>query len=95
MTVGELLARISSRELTEWRAYETITGPLGPPRADLHAGIIAATIANIHRGKGSRALAPGDFIPRWDRRPRTPEELWKLAIAANAGLGGKYTAASE
>lgn len=40
MTVAEMLARISSYELTEWAAYEQMTGPLGPSwRDDVLAAI--------------------------------------------------------
>jgi len=34
--------------------------------ANLRAGLIAATLMNIHRKKGSRLIQPGDFL----RRPR-------------------------
>jgi hypothetical protein len=86
MPVRELLARMSSRELTEWMAYERITGPLDPRlRADLSAGIIAATIANANGSK----LKAKDFIPEWFKRPKTPEEIWQDVMAANTALGGR------
>ncbi|WP_386444341.1 phage tail assembly protein T [Streptomyces ovatisporus] len=88
MTVRELLARTSSRELTEWQVYEKVTGPLGPPRADIHTGIIAATIANANRGGKGREYTAQDFIPKWDKRPLTPEELFQKVAQANAALGG-------
>lgn len=88
MTVGEMLARISSRELSEWAAYEQLTGPLGGRRGDVQAAIIAATVANAQRSKG-RALLPKDFIPKWDKpKAMTPEEMWAAAMQANASLGG-------
>lgn len=34
MTVAQLLSCISSRELTEWQAYEQATGPLGSRYSD-------------------------------------------------------------
>lgn len=79
--MAELLARISSSELSEWMAYERLTGPLGDRRGDLQAAIVAAVVANANRSKG-RALTPNDFVPVWDKRPKTPEELWKAAMAA-------------
>jgi hypothetical protein len=88
MNVSELLARTSSSELTEWMAFERISGPLGGARADIQAAIVAATIANVQRGKGQRTLAPIDFVPVWDKRKKTPEELWAAAMAANSALGG-------
>lgn len=87
MTVAEVLARTSSHELSEWAAYERITGPLGPARADLHAAIIAATVANSAGGK--RKSAPKDFIPKWDKGAQaTPEELFQKAMQINAALQG-------
>ena len=88
MTVEDLLSRISSRELAEWMAYEQVEGRLGPGRADIHAGIIAATVANANRAKG-RAARPQDFIPRWDRRRvQSVEEQVKVAYRLNAMFGG-------
>lgn len=34
MPVGEMLSRMSSYEVTEWRAYELATGPLGSQFSD-------------------------------------------------------------
>lgn len=83
MTVGELLARTGSRELSEWMAYERLTGPLGPARGDYHAALVAATIANANRPKGRKAAQLRDFLIRWDKgRRKTPEELWQAAMAA-------------
>lgn len=87
MPVGELLERVSSRELTEWQAYEQIAGPLGPARGDVQSAIVAATVANANRGKGKPAT-PADFIPEWDRKPQTVEEQLRLVYAMNAALGG-------
>lgn len=69
-----------------------MSGPVGPPRSDLQAAIVASTVYNMQRGKGSRAAKPADFIPKWDRgRRATPEELWQQAMAANAAVGGTIT----
>lgn len=77
MPVAEMLARVSSSELTAWIAYERVTGPLGPARADLQAGIVASTVANANRSKGRRAV-PADFIPTWDRKPAMD---WRQQLA--------------
>lgn len=37
--------------------------PVGELRADVRAGLVAATVANVHRGRGQRAFTPGDFMP--------------------------------
>lgn len=41
--------------------YET--SPWGPLREDLAAGVIASTLANIHRSKDAAELKPLDFMP--------------------------------
>lgn len=67
MTVGELLERIDSRELSEWMAFERLEGPIGPWRADFHAGMVSSVLANIYRNrkKKKKAFVPSDFIPDW------------------------------
>lgn len=61
------MSSISSRELTEWMALEQIEGPLyGARREDLRAGVIAATVANVFRGKGDKPLSPEDFVMRFE-----------------------------
>jgi hypothetical protein len=40
--VAELEQTMSGRELTEWMAYDSLE-PFGDQRADLRAGIVAAT----------------------------------------------------
>lgn len=90
MTVAELLDRVSSAELTEWVAYERMTGPLGQQRDDMNAGIITAMIANVNRKKGSRERKPAEFIPRWDRpKARTPNQMANALKTMTRKLGGK------
>lgn len=43
-------------------AYDTLE-PIGEVRGDFRAGLIASTIANVNRRKGSRALTPQEFMP--------------------------------
>ncbi|MFE9381774.1 hypothetical protein ACFYMO_00835 [Streptomyces sp. NPDC007025] len=89
MTVRELLARTSSRELTEWQAYERVTGPLDiRARLDISAGVVAATVANSAGAK--KKAKPSDFIPTWFKRKRSPEEIWADVMKANAALGGTF-----
>jgi hypothetical protein len=94
MTVGELLARTSAAELTEWQAYEEETGPLNAGhRADVHAGIVASTVANALRGKKSRRYQPADFVPNWGPAGRRPTQTWQEQLAIveqlNRALGGR------
>ncbi|MCR3732184.1 hypothetical protein FHS35_009102 [Streptomyces umbrinus] len=91
MTVRHLLAVTSSAELAEWRAYEQLSGPLGGARGDVNAAMISAAIVAVNRDKGKRAPTLADFMPRWDRTRvrKTPEELFKAALAANTALNGQ------
>jgi hypothetical protein len=87
MPVGELLARTSSFEITEWMAYERLTGPLDSRlRGDISASIVAATVANSQGAK--RKLKPADFVPTWFKRKKTVDEVWAEVLKANAALGG-------
>jgi hypothetical protein len=82
MTVEELLARISSRELAEWAAFEREYGPIGLERGDWQAAQVTQAIA----GDGKAKLT--DIVLQWSRkRAQTGEE--QLAIfKAMAGMGG-------
>lgn len=63
MTVGEMLSRMSAAELTEWMAFYKLE-PFGDERADLRAGVVAATIVNVHRTSKNDPIAqPMDFMP--------------------------------
>ncbi len=66
-TVEELLGVISSRELTEWIAFDQVE-PFGDRRGDLQAGVVAATVANVNRAKGARAYNVTDFVPEYGRK---------------------------
>lgn len=91
MPVWLLLRSMPSRELTEWQIYEQVSGPLGSARGDVHAGIVAATVAAGNSSKGHRPT-PADFIPKWDKGKKlTPEELWAKVTQANQALGGSTT----
>lgn len=73
MSVRRMLAEIDSRELTEWMAYEKFAGPLGGERGDLHAAMVAATVANTVRGK-KPPVKVSSFVPKWDRPPQSVAE---------------------
>ncbi len=73
MTVGDLLKRVTSRELSEWMAYETLE-PFGPRRADHRAGVIASLIYNSNRGKGAKPLGADDFFPETFEPPQEEPE---------------------
>lgn len=77
MPVGELLRRISSRELTEWNAFANVE-PIGDERQDIRFAVLASVIANAYRD-AERHPAPFeviDFLFDW-WEVRDPEEGWK------------------
>ncbi|MFA6047061.1 MAG: hypothetical protein WC718_18920 [Phycisphaerales bacterium] len=59
--MAQLLGEISSRELSEWVAYAELE-PFGPQREDWRMAMIVCTVINAVRGKGQRALQPGDVL---------------------------------
>jgi len=82
MTVKELLARIDSRELSEWMAYFSLE-PWGTEVEDWRAGLVASTVANVNRDekKRKKPFEPKDFIPQRAKPPveeQSPEEQAKI-----------------
>ena len=57
-----MLAGMSSRQFEEWATLYS-QEPWGDWRADLRAGIVASTLANIHRKPKAPAFTPQDFMP--------------------------------
>lgn len=57
-----MLAEMTATELAEWDAFLALE-PWGAEAADHRAGVIAATIANVNRRKGSAPFQPSDFFP--------------------------------
>ena len=80
MTVGELLHTMSSKELVEWQAYYSIE-PFGEERADLRAGIIASTIANVNRPKGKKAYDAEDFMPKFDKYTKKNKRITPFILS--------------
>jgi len=66
MTIDELLDRMSSVELGQWRVYEEAFGPLGPTRGDLHAAQVVSAVVNMLRDpKRGRPLKLEDAKLHW------------------------------
>lgn len=55
---------MSSREVSEWMAYEKVTGPLGPERQDHLSALSAYYIASA---LGVKKLRVDKLLPKWDR----------------------------
>ncbi|MEV6174876.1 DUF4035 domain-containing protein [Streptomyces sp. NPDC051954] len=87
MTVADLDSRLGSSELTEWMAYEKITGPLGRRRHDIQAATIASTIANANRGKGKK-FEVKDFVPTYGLERQRPQDMLAAIRGINRSMGG-------
>ena len=67
MTVSELLARISSRELTEWMAFYGLE-PFGAAEDEYHAAMVVSMVANTARDEEKR------------KNPFTPDEFMRESL---------------
>ena len=80
--------------LTEWIAYDQID-PIGSARIDAGFGLVAATVVNVNRKKGRRAIKPIDMYPSWDQEfeKRHKKQSWQdqltIVEMLNAAVGGK------
>jgi hypothetical protein len=77
-----MLADMTWSQFREWQDYAVIE-PFGDQQADLRAGTVAATVANVHTDPKRRArpFKPSDFMPSL----RSPEER-RAAVAARQPL---------
>ncbi|MEW2635267.1 DUF4035 domain-containing protein [Streptomyces sp. NPDC048389] len=89
MTVADLDSRLSSYELTEWMAFEKITGPLGRRRHDIQAATIAATIANSSRGKKGKKFKMADFLIPYGEERKSPQQMLEAIKGINRAMGGE------
>lgn len=97
----ELLHRIDSRELTEWQCYFALE-PWGEERADLRAGIVSSTIANVNRMKTSdKVWNATEFMPYYEdaaptkkNSPETEALYFQLLLEISTARERKYGSAS-
>lgn len=64
--VNGMLKRMPSSAFTEWMAYDLIE-PIGPARIDAGFGLVAATVVNVNRKRGRRAIKPIEMYPPYDK----------------------------
>ena len=70
---------MTALEFGEWWAlyrYE----PWSEVRADIAAGVIAATIANVNRGENTKTFGPSDFAPYLKPREKVREMTHKEMV---------------
>ena len=90
MTVGELESRMGSSELAEWVRFWQMD-PWGAYRDNIHAGLIASTLANVYRRKNSPPITYQEFmlVDKSTQAKRRNREFlgWMSAVAKKAGNG--------
>lgn len=87
---------MSSRELTEWAAFEQVYGPIGDERYDHLFAMLQSTLANVNREKKVKPYTFEQFMPGWGKsaedaeRPREmdPREMLRAAKRITRGMGG-------
>jgi hypothetical protein len=94
MTVGELLNRINSRELTEWMIFDKHE-PIGDARMDVLFALSDSILANVNRNPAVRKepFSISDFIPDWWAVPKSPKEEALGRMKANLMMAEVITAA--
>ncbi|MBX7237669.1 MAG: DUF4035 domain-containing protein [Caldilineales bacterium] len=84
---------MSSLEFSEWIAYYNLE-PFGLERFDLHAGIVASTIANVNRERNREPYSPLDFMPFQPRPQQSWQDQLALVEQLNILFGGSDTRTS-
>jgi hypothetical protein len=93
MPVGEMLARMSQRELVEWQIRNK-THPLGDWREDLRFGMAVSPIINLMRQyliKNPELTKPADWIMKFGPQKRQKPQDWRQIKQVLMGLAGKPT----
>jgi hypothetical protein len=84
-----MLRRMSADELTEWQAYEKVTGPLGAERLDVLATLVAYYVVTALGAKNARL---DRMLPQWERKPDQSWQSMKLIVEAlNRQFDGTVT----
>ena len=85
------LTRISSRELSEWLAYEQVEGFVGSFSGDYHFARMMALIINFMRGKEETPVETQElmiWLPKEERdQALSDEEMFDLMWAEVHGEG--------
>lgn len=84
--VSRLQREIDSAEFVELQALDVLEGL--PGDGWRHAGTVAATIANVNRGKHSRPYHAADFMPRY-HQPKSVEQQELMIRSIATVVNGK------
>jgi hypothetical protein len=81
---------MDSEDIAEARAMYNLE-PWDGLRGDVQAGIVASTIANVHRGTNQPAVSLRDFLIDWFKLPPQPQDpaaMAEVLKAVTLALGG-------
>lgn len=67
------MKHISSRELSEWMAYDAVS-PIGERRLDVLFAYLMAVTVNLHKGEGDEPAKVEDFLVDFWAEEREPGE---------------------
>ena len=91
MTRAELLARVSSAELTEWLAFYSIE-PFGSEADYFGHAFNAAHIINAQRAKGRKPVDVEFLMPKFGpKKDEGPGQAIDFAKTLTLALGGKVS----
>ena len=88
MPRAEMLTRMSSAEISEWIAFNSLE-PFGSEASYFGHAIVASTVANASRSKGRQVFKAEDFVPKFERKKaQSINEMLQIAQMMTIGLGG-------
>ena len=87
MPRAEMLARMSSAEITEWIAFASIE-PFGAETQYIGHAITASTVANANRGKGQRVHKVNEFLPKFEKQSQSVDQMLQVAQMMTVAMGG-------
>ena len=86
------MARLDSRELSQWEAFERIE-PFGEWRGDVRAAMVCATVMN---SQGARPAArTSDYMPQFGPPPEPDPEQEMLALSSLVRSAGQEAEAAK
>ena len=99
MSLRRCMREVDAREFREWQAEYRIE-PWGDVREDLRSGVVASTIANVNRRRGSQPFKATDFCLEFGPPPpKTTRQLQAVMdsfmVGHNANLKHKQTKAPD
>jgi hypothetical protein len=87
---AEMLARVSSKELSEWMAFYALE-PFGYHAEFAGHAQTQSVIANAHRDpKKQKAFKTEDFMPKYDKpKNQSVDSMIAMAAQITAMMGGE------